>query len=172
MAMRILWGLVLFLGGCATIGHHETGIDNFDRVSDTLLRGAKPSPRGINSLSASGVKTVINLDDGEDAREAQHVHAAAMNYMHLPMDAESVKMADALRVLKAIESAEAPVFVHCQNGRDRTGLAVATYRVCVQGWTTRAAIDDLNAHGHFWMFFPRVREVVLDLAPTGVAENQ
>jgi tyrosine-protein phosphatase SIW14 len=170
--MRLLFVLVFFLGGCATVGRHETGVDNFDRVSKTVLRGGKPSPQGVEALAARGVKTVINLDDGEDAREAGQVHAAGMNYMHVPMDAETVKVADAQRVLKAIESAETPVFVHCQNGRDRTGLAVAAYRVCVEGWTARAAIDDLNAHGHFWMFFPRVREVVLDLAQTKVAENR
>lgn len=37
-------------------------------------------------------------------------------------------------------------FFHCTHGRDRTGLAVAMYRV-LSGWTKDAAIKEAQAHG-------------------------
>jgi len=156
-------------GGCATVGHHQAGIDNFDQVSPTLFRGAQPDDAGMATLAAHHVQTVINLRDSDDAHEAQMVQDAGMTYVHLPLDAESVTVTDAEKILDLISAAKGPVFVHCMVGRDRTGLAVAAYRVRVQGWTKEAAIKDLIDHGHFWVFFPKVREAIAQLAPTSPA---
>lgn len=159
--------LALFLlatTGCATVGHREAGIDNFDQVSPTVYRGAQPSQAGFHTLESYHVKTVINLRDSDDSREAQMARDAGMNYIHLPLDAEKVTAADARHFLDLLATAPAPVFVHCMVGRDRTGLAVAAYRVMVQGWSKDAALRDLNAHGHFWLFFPKVRAAISNLA--------
>ena len=39
------------------------------------------------------------------------------------------------------------VFVHCQYGADRTGAAVAVYRVVVLGWTKDDAIAEMDKFG-------------------------
>ena len=41
-----------------------------------------------------------------------------------------------------------PVFVHCQRGADRTGLAVAVYRVAVEGWSKEKAIEEMVRGGY------------------------
>jgi len=166
--MRILHVLVLsmvalLVTGCGTVGHSAAGIENFDRVSETVFRGAQPTERGVQTLAAMHVKTVINLRDGDDTSEAKWVRDAGLNYVHVPLDAETVTVADAEHVLSLIEDAPGPVFIHCLVGRDRTGMAVAAYRLRVQGWTVKEAISDLDAHGHFWLFFPKVHEAIAAL---------
>lgn len=172
--MRFIGMLCMLVGiivvtGCGTVGHQSAGIDNFDRVSATLYRGAQPTEAGIQNLAAQHVKTVINLRDGDDAAEARQVRAAGMTYVHLPLDAEKVTAGDAQRFLDLLAKADGPVFVHCLVGRDRTGLAVAAYRIRVEGWTLQAATKELNDHGHFWLFFPKVREALGVLAQTPAA---
>jgi len=58
------------------------------------------------------------------------------------------------------------VFVHCLVGRDRTGMAVAAYRVRMQGWKVDAALQDLYAHGHYWALFPKVKASIVALSQT------
>ena len=36
-----------------------------------------------------------------------------------------------------------PVYVHCAAGKDRTGYAVATYRIVEQGWDADSAIEEM-----------------------------
>jgi protein tyrosine/serine phosphatase len=45
-----------------------------------------------------------------------------------------------------------PVFIHCEHGKDRTGLIVALYRVFYQGWPKAKAHNEMIALGHsqFW----------------------
>ena len=155
---------LLATAGCATVGHHEVGIDNFDQVSPALFRGGQPTQQGIKTLAEYHVKTVINLRGDGDSQEAQWVRDAGMTYLHLPLDAETVTPQDAERFLELLAQAPAPVFVHCHVGRDRTGMAVAAYRLREQGWTQQEAVNDLIDHGHFWLLFPKVRGTIAALA--------
>jgi len=171
MQLRQFWKLWVLLftlsaAGCATVGHSQAGIDNFDQVSPDLFRGAQPAETGMATLAEHHIQTVINLRDGDDAAEAKYVREAGMTYIHMPLDAETVTVADAEKFLTILAEAKGPVFVHCLVGRDRTGMAVAAYRLRVQGWTLAAAEKDLIDHGHFWVFFPKVRAAIEQLATT------
>ena len=95
----LLLFLFISLTGCATVGHHEAGIENFDRVSGTLFRGGQPTEEGIRTLAQYHVKTIINLRDSNDDHEAQWVRDAGMTYIHLPLDAQTVTAADADKFL-------------------------------------------------------------------------
>lgn len=163
--------LALMLTACGTVGQSRVGIENFDQVSSRLYRGAQPTTEGFRTLSSYGVKTVINLRDSDDAREAERVHDAGMAYVHLPLDADKVTEADAEHFLALLEESQGPVFVHCLVGRDRTGMAVAAYRVQVQGWTLEAALQDMYAHGHFWVLYPKVRAAVTAVAQLPAIPN-
>ena len=168
-----IWLLFLCMAAtaCGTVGQHRAGIDNFDQVSSTLYRGAQPSEEGIRTLASYHVGTVINLRGGDDSREAKMVRDAGMTYLHLPLEAETVTVADAEKILALIADAPKPVFVHCHVGRDRTGLAVAAYRIRYQGWTLQAAVADMYKHGHFWLFYPKVRGALAQLPPALPADR-
>jgi protein tyrosine/serine phosphatase len=56
------------------------------------------------------------------------------------------------------------VFVHCRRGADRTGVVVAVYRVCVEGWTKEDAIAEMMTGGfHFHSSWQHLVRYVRDL---------
>jgi len=68
--------------------------------------------------------------------------------VHIPMKAWHAEDEDIVRFLRVVtDPANAPVFVHCQHGSDRTGVAVAAYRIVVQGWTKEEAIAEMTKGG-------------------------
>ena len=77
-------------------------------------------------------------------------------------DPDSDEYAAFLKVALAPENQ--PVFVHCQQGVDRTGVAVASYRMVEQGWTAEAAIAELDRFGHNKVF-TKVKKLLRNLDP-------
>lgn len=45
----------------------------------------------------------------------------------------------------------APVYLYCDHGRDRTGYVVALYRARKQRWSWPAIRAELERHGHGWV---------------------
>jgi protein tyrosine phosphatase (PTP) superfamily phosphohydrolase (DUF442 family) len=130
----------------------KPGLPNLHQVSDDLYRGAQPEPEGFAELHKMGVKTVVNLrymhSDRDDIREGG-VPKDAFKYEHIRMHAWNAKDEDIVAFLKVMaDDGNHPVFVHCQHGADRTGTAVAVYRLAVQGWSVEDALKEMM-HGGF-----------------------
>lgn len=120
------------------------------KVSDTLYRGAQPSEEGIFELKKLGIKTLINLrtDSDEDAERLNGVELAcesipiSWNPFRSPKDADVVKF-----LQMATDPSKQPVFVHCRQGVDRTGLMIAAYRIVIQGWNKDEALAEMKQIG-------------------------
>ena len=129
------------------------GLTNVGRVADGIFRGAQPEPEGYATLKAMGVRTVINLRTRHGEREA--VEAAGMQSVEIPMNV--MKNVDPASVRKALsvmtDPANQPVFVHCQHGKDRTGLVAAVYRMEVDGWSEAEAEAEMEAFGFHEVWF-------------------
>ncbi len=122
------------------------GLPNLHRVSADLYRGAQPTTEGLQELQKLGVKTVVNLrgSNGEQPRLAE----LSLAYEHIPMTAWSVHDEEIVQFLRIVGQPDnAPVFVHCQRGADRTGLVCAVYRIAIQGWTKDEAIAEMTQGG-------------------------
>ena len=52
-----------------------------------------------------------------------------------------------------------PVFVHCKDGKDRTGYAIATYRVIEEQWEAESAIQEMFDFNFNSIFFRSPRFV-------------
>jgi protein tyrosine phosphatase (PTP) superfamily phosphohydrolase (DUF442 family) len=156
--------VALLSGGCATVGQRVEGIANFDTVESPapIYRGAQPSVKGIATLQSMGVRTVINLRDDPPAWEEQAVVSAGMNYIWIPTSPLREDPGQIRAFLRAMQSAERPLFIHCLQGRDRTGLEVAIYRLTHRQseWTRERVIQDLRAHGYNWMLFPGIERYI------------
>jgi protein tyrosine phosphatase (PTP) superfamily phosphohydrolase (DUF442 family) len=122
------------------------GLPNLHKVTAGLYRGAQPTAEGFRELEEMGVRTVVNLrDDRDDRREMQGCDLA---YDRIPMSAWYVEDEDVVAFLRlAADASNAPLFVHCRRGADRTGLAVAVYRIAIQGWTKDEAIAEMTQGG-------------------------
>lgn len=123
------------------------GIENVGRVAPGIYRGAQPLPEGYATLKAMGIRTVVNLRTTHDERAA--VEAAGMRYIAEPLYLTGeVDRAAVERVVAAlVDSANQPVFVHCRQGRDRTGIVIAAYRLRHGGWRYTDARSEMDAFG-------------------------
>src|SRR5262245_30150521 len=106
-AFVVIAGLLAI--GCSTVGRDQVGIENFDQVSPTLYRGAQPTEAGFRTLAKMDVKTVVNLRS-EGGNEEAMVEKAGMKYVFMPMDADTVTPADAMKFLKLMQAAKGAVF--------------------------------------------------------------
>lgn len=125
------------------------GIVNFGKVNEKLWRGSQPDtsdPEVFRKLAQAGVKTVINLRHDHDDFPA--LRATNLHYLWLPMRAWHPEEEGVIALLAALRRVLAdpdrwPVYVHCAEGRDRTGYAIASYRIIEQGWKADDAIHEM-----------------------------
>ena len=121
----------------------QPGLENFHRVTPNLYRGKQPTAEGLRSAEKLGVKTVIDLrvfhsDADEAAGTKLKLERISFKTWHAEDD-------DVVRFLKIVTAKKCqPVFVHCLHGSDRTGTMIAIYRIAVQGWSKREAIDEMT----------------------------
>jgi tyrosine-protein phosphatase SIW14 len=123
------------------------GVPNFHQVDEHVYRGAQPYGQGFAGLAKLGIKTVIDLR-GEKS-EGNDVHQAGMHYVRLPWNGYKAptdsQMATVLSILN--DGSAWPVFVHCRRGADRTGTAIACYRIAHDHWTNQQALTEARAFG-------------------------
>ena len=157
MRMREAWATAtlsrLLPIGAAAATIQVPGIDNFYRVNERLYRGAQPSADGWAGLSKLGVKTVVDLrreTEHSTAEERKAVEAAGMHYVNFAMNGWDKPTAEQMAKLLPLLEGEGPVFVHCKQGRDRTGSVIAAYRIARERWTNEAAMAEARACGLHW----------------------
>jgi protein tyrosine phosphatase (PTP) superfamily phosphohydrolase (DUF442 family) len=131
---------------------HLPGVGNFARVSAVLYRGEQPTAEGFAELKKLGVKTIIDLRTFHDDRPL--LKGSGLRYARIyakPWHPEDEDLAAFLKIVN--DPANQPVFVHCQQGCDRTGCAVAVYRMLDQQWTLAQAIDEMRTFGFHAIWF-------------------
>ena len=151
-AAALLFALALATAGCA----REPGrIPNLHVVEPgTLLRGGQADAEGLRRLRDEyGVRTIVNLNDRTTEWERAAAASLGMDYIGLPMSVMELDRGQLLTFLRAVEDARArgraPVYVHCQYGQDRTGVAVGVYRIVEQGWCADHAAAELDRYQHW-----------------------
>ncbi len=133
------------------------GLTNVGRVTTDIYRGAQPDKEGYATLKKMGVRTVINLRTSMS--EKKQVEEAGMRSIEVPIPMsgdELKKRVDRVVALMA-DPANQPVFVHCRQGQDRTGIVVAAYRMKMQGWSLADAEAEMQSFGFndVWVHFKR-----------------
>lgn len=152
--ISLMGTLGLGLAGCAT-GHPHTAnrpLRHLFKVDQDLYRGAQPTAEGFHELKALGVKTVISLRAlrPSEQREIQReMESLGMRWVSLPMRmawrATPKQIQEFLAI--ATDPANQPVFIHCEQGEDRTGSMVAIYRIVKQGWAPERAYREAVSLG-------------------------
>lgn len=117
----------------------------------------------FSELARKGVKTVCSLQSGlSDSLNRAGAAFEAHECQRLGLEFLWVKMSfflpptedQVLDALVVLQTSEAPFYVHCFSGVDRTGVVIAAYRVSECGWTWQRAYDEMLASGfHSWRFF-------------------
>ncbi|MDR2638380.1 MAG: tyrosine-protein phosphatase [Helicobacteraceae bacterium] len=134
------------------------GAPNLHRVTNNIYRSAQPTADGFKNLQELGVKTVINLRQFHS--DDEETSGTKLKAIRVKMEAWDPETKEVIRVLKILSDPEgAPYLVHCQHGADRTGLAIAAYRIVVQGWDKEEAITEMTEGGYgfhpIWTDIPK-----------------
>jgi len=123
------------------------GLSNIGRVTPVIYRGAQPLPEGYATLKKIGIRTVINLRTSKS--EKKEVEAAGMKSVEIPLNV--LKDIDVRTVNSIIDIMvdpdKQPVYVHCRQGQDRTGIVIAAYRMKIDGWSLKDAEAEMQAFG-------------------------
>jgi hypothetical protein len=140
--------------------------------------------RGADAVGAALGWVMGQMQPGEApeniAEERRYLAAMGMEFVNLPFKShDRVNKSGAKIVQEAVRvlgeaSAERPVFVHCEHGKDRTGLVVALHRLQNRGWTVKAAYDEWVALGHdiiAWTVTGRLDDYFFRVAEEGGYET-
>ncbi len=171
---RLVYGLGLLISGCVYFAQHtvqgacasslDSPIRNFCvATSHVLWRGERPNKADATWLLEHRVGTIVNLEEIQDDHTAFDSAAASpdfthsIDYYHLP-DFEPLHMmswslldSHVARFLAIVSDAPKPVYVHCMDGIDRTGVMIAAYRVLIEGSSREEANAEMARFRSPWL---------------------
>ena len=131
----------------ATLLHAE-GIPKFAEVTPHLYRGGQPTDKAFDDLKKMGVDVIVDMRSGNRSHEKEVVTKLGMEYMQLSWHCPFPHDKPFAEFLKIIEThPEKKIMVHCRLGDDRTGMAVAAYRMAEQDWSAKEAMDEMHDFG-------------------------
>lgn len=103
------------------------------------------------------LRTVVSLRAGIDnpkrnawaEPEQRFCRDRGIQFVSLPSNHKNPPTQQQLRDFVDIvaDPSQRPVLVHCKRGQQRTGLFCAAYRMACEGWTTEAALAEMDALG-------------------------
>ena len=151
------------------------GLSNFGQVTPLLLRGGQPTSEGYRELKQMGVETVVSFrhEKGENSLERRTVEALGMRFVNLPWHAWDKPHDEEVSRFFAVLAANGhrKVYVHCQQGRDRTGMMVALYRIAVDHWCPESAVAEMKAYHYHHFWFPQLETYVENFPQRLVADH-
>lgn len=122
------------------------GLPRYRRWSERVAQGAQPhGDEAFRNLAALGFTTVLSVDGARTDVAAAERHG--LRYVHVPIGYEGVGDDDALRIVKAVETAPGPVYVHCHHGRHRGSAAALIARIALEDVGSEQAVADLRTAG-------------------------
>jgi hypothetical protein len=148
------------------------GLKNFGPVTERIFRGAAPNSEGLQTLKDElKIDTVIDLtSELEDlikplVNEKKTVEDLGMKYIPIPWDprlgmtakqlteTEEMQIQQGLdkQVEEAFKAMTNPengrVFIHCLNGKHRTGVIIAIYRIEADKWPLEKVVKEMEDFG-------------------------
>ena len=155
--------------GSAAAATAAVHIDNFGRVNERYYRGAQPTGRDVADLAKLGVKTMIDLTNGDgDSEEQRLAESAGMKFFKIAMDTRVVPTTGQIATFLSIvnDPANQPVYVHCVGGKHRTGVMTAIYRMVQDQWAPDRAFQEMKTYKFGSDFLhPEFKKFVLAFKP-------
>lgn len=122
----------------------------------SVYRSGQISPRMIRpTLEKYHIASIIDLQGQSEnpgqAAEQQAASELGIAYNRFPLAGDGTgkieNYAAALQTLVEAKKAGKPVLIHCSAGTQRTGVAVAYYRMLVEGRSPLEALDEMEKYG-------------------------
>ncbi|HUS36920.1 MAG TPA: hypothetical protein VM680_16365 [Verrucomicrobiae bacterium] len=136
------------------------GVENCFQVATDFFSGGSPlGDEGFESLAKLGIKTIITVDGAQPDLERARAHA--MRYVHLPHGYDGISRETQLKLIKAMEVVEGPVYIHCHHGKHRGPAAAAVVCMAKMDWLPSEGLQWLATAGtgtNFVGLFATVRD--------------
>lgn len=125
-------------------------IKNFKKVADGLFRGGAPTIEDVIHLHKKfGIKKIISLDFSAGKHIDRACKLLGIKHIIIPIDVYN--KSSLLHLLhydiSKLLLKDGPTFIHCMEGKDRTGIAIALFRIKHQGWTCEKALAEAKKFG-------------------------
>jgi hypothetical protein len=124
------------------------GVLNAASFSPTLYRGAQPTPEGFAGLHKLGIDIVVDLRDepSEIKFEKKSVESQGMRFVSVPWRGDALPTNDELITFFRLlhDNPDKKIFIHCEYGKDRTGVMAALYRIAVEHWSADQSIAEMK----------------------------
>ncbi|MDE2106194.1 MAG: hypothetical protein KGL39_53740 [Patescibacteria group bacterium] len=143
LAFQLLLPAII-AGGCSTTVMTH-GVPNLRQVTPMIWRGGQPTAEGWRYLTNElHVTSDVKLNAGHDG--------VAIHEVDIPISFTEQMMGPKSDKMDRIQEAMAGdwfgiTFIHCTHGQDRTGLAVAEYRVHSLNWSRKKARKEMLLDG-------------------------
>ncbi|MCR4576182.1 MAG: tyrosine-protein phosphatase, partial [Lentisphaeria bacterium] len=134
---------------------------NFHQVNQEIYRSGQPDANEMASLHTfEGIQSVLNLRENHDDRG--EIRQLPVELFEIPMAAGSISEAELVTILRTIKNAPKPMLIHCWHGSDRTGAAVAAYRIVFENWDVEKAVSELmdKKYGHHRTIYKNIPELL------------
>ena len=139
--------------------------NRFLHVADQIYRGGEPSSQDLHLLSnIFDIKTIITLDGNIGGNISPIVKTLGMKHIIIPIGgAESIPLINYLKQnITSILEEQQPVYIHCRHGSDRTGMAIALYRIQHDGISPQAALIEAKKLGFGDKLDPNTQQLYTD----------
>lgn len=142
---------------------------SYKPVSPGIFRGVRPrNEEKLRWLADQGIRNIINLQGtgtpfqpgekpGQIAESERIARSLGLGYFKTPFSSgednplspeERVNVLATVSLLR--DTSLHPIYVHCFFGADRTGVAVAAFRILAQGCSFEKARDEMYLEGGAW----------------------
>jgi len=122
--------------------------DRFAEVVEGLYRGGAPTPKEVSMLKDLwGINKIVSLDEAA-GKDIQKI-CKKLGIQHIIWglgDGKDPKVAALKRRIVPSLLLDGPTYIHCRHGKDRTGMAVAMFRV-LNGWPLGDALAEAFKFG-------------------------
>ncbi len=114
-----------------------------------LWRASRPDAEFVRYLrDRYGLERVISLNGSKGNTFHHALPALGIELLERKWSNNRVPDADQLDEVLGLMREPVRTLVHCGAGKDRTGFAVACYRIAEQGWLLEHAVTEMRRHWH------------------------
>lgn len=119
------------------------------KVNDNLYRGSAPNPKDLLWLKNHlHINKIVSLDKASGDKIDRACKLLGLKQEKVYLDGSKKTLINLLQHnLKKLLIDDGPTFVHCQEGKDRTGLVIGMYQCKYMGMNPEKAIADAKKLG-------------------------
>lgn len=137
-------------------------INRFIKINDYLYRGGAPSAEDVLTLhQLFGINKIISLDGNIGKKVDRICKLLGINHIIIPINGSDLEPIALLLSydLKKLLMDDGPTFVHCAQGKDRTGMVIAMFKCKYMGWSCQEALKEAEKLGFGIGLEPKVKNL-------------